>query len=338
MKNLLLHLLNARDEHERRQCLDQLLTIHVAPIIKGVLLKQLGFYVSVGGKAGHNRDAEDLFQEAMTRIRQRLSGPPPSLLTIENCESYFGRVVSNVCMDFLRAKSPARTRLKNNLRDLFRHYGVLASWQTGDEILCGFAAWQNTQSRRELADDTELEAFQLARFAREEVRDLPLARIVCELFDWIGAPVEFDDLVTMVARLQNINDQPLESLNKYFADNSEVHFPGSIHSNSSDVEITELLRRLWNGVKRLPAPLRDTFVFLFQDQNGQDLFTLLLAAGVVSWKELAEGMGRSVVEIAKLRRRMPMDRAMLESELQASRTNVDNWKLLALRRLKDELK
>lgn len=66
MHNLPRSLLDAQDEQERRQWLDEILTIHVAPllrqVVRQVLLQRLG----------SSRDAEDLYQEAMTRILEAI--------------------------------------------------------------------------------------------------------------------------------------------------------------------------------------------------------------------------------------------------------------------------
>lgn len=66
MHNLPRSLLDAQDEQERRQWLDEILTIHIAPllrqVVRQVLLQRLG----------SSRDAEDLYQEAMTRILEAI--------------------------------------------------------------------------------------------------------------------------------------------------------------------------------------------------------------------------------------------------------------------------
>ena len=62
MHNLPRSLLDAQDEQERRQWLDELIAIHVAPIVKQVLQQQLG----------SSRDADELYQEMMTRILEGL--------------------------------------------------------------------------------------------------------------------------------------------------------------------------------------------------------------------------------------------------------------------------
>ena len=73
MDNALLLYLTATDDRERQQQLYDLLTLRAAPLIRQVLLRRLGFYVSALGVNEKNRDAEDLYQEAMTRVVQGLN-------------------------------------------------------------------------------------------------------------------------------------------------------------------------------------------------------------------------------------------------------------------------
>jgi DNA-directed RNA polymerase specialized sigma24 family protein len=106
----------------------------------------------------------------------------------------------------------------------------------------------------------------------------------------------------------------------------------------SHFEASELLARLWRALIQLPAEQRDAFALGFEDEAGQDLFTVLLAADIVNWDEMAQGMGRSVREIVRLRPRMPMDSSQLADELKTSRDNVYKWRFRAMRRLRAELK
>jgi DNA-directed RNA polymerase specialized sigma24 family protein len=211
MNNLLRPLLNAWDEQERQQRLDELLTIHVRPIVRQVLRQRLGFYVSAQGVNETNRDAEDLYQEALTRIVEVLQADQRVLTKIEDFEPYVGRVVSNVCADFLHSKHPTRARLENALRDVFRQHADLLSWQFQSEIVCGFAAWRNAGKQTIDVYDVEakLNGFVVARFADEDLRVVPLSRIVTELFQWLGGPVQIDVLVRMVAYVRDLKEQQL---------------------------------------------------------------------------------------------------------------------------------
>jgi uncharacterized membrane protein YdbT with pleckstrin-like domain len=72
MDNLLPPYLNANNEPERQQRLDELLKVRAAPIVRQILRRRLGFYVSSQGINEQNQDAEDLYHEPMMRIVQVL--------------------------------------------------------------------------------------------------------------------------------------------------------------------------------------------------------------------------------------------------------------------------
>lgn len=338
MNNLLVPLLNAVDEQERQQRVHDLLTIHVAPIIRQALRRRLGLYVSAQGVSKTDRDAEDLYQEALTRIIEVLHGDRRVLTKIENFESYVGRVAANIGNDFLRSKHPNRARLKNALRDLLRRHGDLVSWRYQNESLCGFALWRNTGTEAISVDDveTKLTAFLAERFECEDVRVVPLSRIVTELFHWIGGPVQFDVLVRMVAYVRDIKEQQIESLDDVAAE-FEINSRTSARSAQSDLEAYELLGRLWHFVKQLPPTQRDAFTLRFHDDTGLDLLTVWLAAGTVDWKDLAEAMGRTEEDLGRLWKLMPMSGAAAASELRTSLNNVYKWRARAIQKLKADL-
>lgn len=336
--------LTARDDGERQQHLDELVTIRAAPLIRQVLRRRLAFYVSAQGVNGNNQDAEDLYQEAMTRVVQVLHQLYSAAgIEIDNFDLYVSRIASNTCTDFLRGKSPARTRLKEGLRHLLKRHKDLVSWEHDGEILCGFASWRNTGksafSDQPFQDlETKLDSFESLHFADEDVRVAPVSQIVAELFHWIGGPVEIDVLVRIIIYLLDIQDEQIESLDDLLPSRRDAYFVSSTRSGESQVEANELLVRLWQVVIQLPAEQRDSFAFGFEDEAGQNLFTVLLTAEIVNWDELAQGMGRSVQELVRLRIGMPMDGATVADELGASRENVYKWRFRAIRRLKTELR
>lgn len=343
MDNVLVPYLAARDDQERQQHLDELVTIRAAPVIRQVLRRRLAFYVSAQGVNGNNQDAEDLYQEAMTRVVQVLHQLySVSGIEIDNFNLYVSRIASNTCTDFLRAKSPARARLKDGLRHLLIRHKNLVSWEHDGEILCGFAGWRNT-GKSAFSDqpwqdlETKLESFRSIHFSNEDVRVAPVSQIATELFYWIGGPVEIEVLVRIIAYLLDIQNEQIESLDDPAPTKWDAYFVSSTRSDESHVEANELLVRLWQAVIQLPAEQRDAFALSFEDEAGQDLFTMLRAAEIVNWDEIAQGMGRPVHEVVRLRGRMPMDGGSVAAELKASRENVYKWRFRALRRLKTEL-
>lgn len=87
-------------------------------------------------------------------------------------------VAANACYDYLRAKSPARNRLKNNLRGPLERHMDFAMWRMGEgEALCGFTVWLNSgkspsQVKRFSSLEAKLQEFLSAKFPREDVSNL----------------------------------------------------------------------------------------------------------------------------------------------------------------------
>src|SRR5260370_31814743 len=88
---------------------------------------------------------------------------------IENFKQYVDRIATNVCVNFIRANSPARWRLKNNLRDVLNRQPEFALWKLGTETLGGLAAGKGMKASSSWPPQShsledELESFRATRF------------------------------------------------------------------------------------------------------------------------------------------------------------------------------
>jgi DNA-directed RNA polymerase specialized sigma24 family protein len=119
MDHLLRPYLQATGESERQQQLDELVTVYASPVVRQTLRQKLGFHVNQFGVNPYNPDAEDLYHEIIAKVIEVLTALPASLKTeIEDFEKYVGRIAINACLDYIRSRSPARTRLKYSLREI----------------------------------------------------------------------------------------------------------------------------------------------------------------------------------------------------------------------------
>jgi RNA polymerase sigma factor (sigma-70 family) len=342
MDSVLLPFLRSTGEGEREQHLSDLILFEAAPLVRNTLRQRLGFYVSHLGANPRNHDAEDLYHDVMTKLIGLLNDPQlrGGQLVIKNFRQYVLRVAINACHDYLRAKAPARNRLKNNLRDLLERHSDFAQWRVGDgETLCGFTVWLNQGKspvlvKRLSSLEVKPQEFLSAKFAREDVRQVPLTRLVAEVFRWLDGPLEFERLVNLATLLLDVRDQPPESLDE------ENDLPESLTDSTfrceSRLEVRELLWMLWASVRRLPPKQRDTFGLSFSDDGGDDLFTLLLDAEVATLQEIAAAFGRSLEDLILLWQQMPMDNAGVAQELNATRQQINKWRFRALRQLEKE--
>jgi RNA polymerase sigma factor (sigma-70 family) len=343
MDAILLAYLNATSDSEREQCLDELVLLHAAPVARRMLRFKLGLHVSDQGTNRDNPEAEDVYQEAITKIVQTLRDLKAAsrLSEIENLNPYVASIAANVCVDFLRSKSPAKYRLKHNVRDIFNRHRDFRVWEIGNETVGGFGGWQGTArlpaSDRQIRElENDLETFRVARFGNEDIRQLPITRLVAETLQWIERPIRIDDLVAIVARLLRIEDQPSADVS-FETVGDEFGVGRNEVTADSILAAKELLARLWQAVQQLPVQQRDAYCLSFEDADGVDLFSLLLETGVATVPQIAQALGRPVTDINRLRSGMPLDYLAIATELGSTRALVTQWRFRAIQRLRKEL-
>jgi RNA polymerase sigma factor (sigma-70 family) len=344
MDQLLLPYLQARDDSDRQRHLNEILLEYAVPEVRLALRRRLNFSVDSRGKSPHNQDAEDLFQETMTKIVQALHDlrKPSGTTVIENLEEYIARIVTNCCNDVLRTKSPSRTRLKYNLRFVLTHHEDFSIWKSDRHTLTGFAEWRHegmSPSHVTLSVDVEdtLASFRSTRFPRENIKQVPLTRIIAEVFRWLSSPLELDELVSIVATVQDVKDLPAERLHEDSLTDIGRSLNDTGLSSHSLLEEKAILRTLWQALRELSVEQRDVFYLGFEDERGRDLFTVLLEGEVVTFRELAQGLGLPTEEIVKLWSKIPMDNNAIAVELKATRGQVYKWRFRALERLRKGL-
>lgn len=344
MDQLLLPYIEATNESERQERLDELILIHAAPVIRKVLRFKLGFHLSHQGTNRDNHEAEDLYHETLSKIVQTLNDLRSSSrpTEIKNFTHYVSGVAANACIDFLRARSPAKYRLKHNIRDIFNRHQDFCAWKVNDEVVGGFSVWRDTSktpaSARQVRElENDLDAFRLSSFSNEDLQHVPVIKIVAELLQWIDRPIRIDDLTGIVSLLLHVEDRAKGAVT---FDETVLNEFASIEDDSTAESLLaakELLGRVWQIVQRLPGQERDTYCFSFEDAAGTDLFSLLLETGIARLPEIAQALGRSVSDINRLRSLMPMDYVAIATELETSRARVTKLRYQAVQRLRKEL-
>ena len=74
------------------------------------------------------------------------------------------------------------------------------------------------------------------------------------------------------------------------------------------------------------------------DQNGNDLFSILLESEAVTWTQLASDLELSPSEFIKLLRQLPMDNAGVANYLGTTRAMVNKWRWRGLQQLRTRLR
>lgn len=342
MDDLLQPFLHATSDSARQECLDDLLLLHAMPVARSTLQLRLGLNVNQYGTNPYSQDAEDLCQEALTKIIQRLnnlkdSHAPP----IQDFRSYVSRTTANVCINHLRARSPGRRRLKDRVRLMLLYHRDFAPWEVAGAFLGGFAAWQGSKGGfSEKADQRTEEDLVSALFDRYSTRaqkKAPLSQTMAELFAIQGGPIEVDMLVNVLAKILQIEDRPATSIDNDLDDDLEPPLVEPMLSDFPDVDGLELLKRLWETVQRLHHGQRDAYCFRFHDERGDDLLSLLIEARVATLPEIARVLGRSEQDLRRLLSILPMDGATAAAEMNTTKAQVHQWRFRAIERLRKEL-
>lgn len=332
--------LSTRKEEEQEGLLNELIEVYVAPIVQQTIWLRLGFRVSQSGVNLHNADAEDLYQEALLRLVQRLRElqSQPHKNAIRDFSHYVRRVTLNACNDYLRGKAPARRRLKDRLRDTLHRHQDFSLWKDHEQrLLCGFAVWQTTQLtslsfQRGEEISERLENIKADLFPDENLSQVPLTRICAEIFNWVKRPLDLDQLVKLVADLIGHEDQPEESLN-----NDNVNLIAAQPEQSLRLEGRERLERFWQEVQRLPSHYRAVICLSFVGEGGENLLTALVATELALFPELATALELSLEELMQLWQQLPMDNAAIAAYLNTTKAQINKWRYRALQRLKKRI-
>ncbi len=343
MDQVLLPYLNATDESGRERLLDLLVVFHAAPVVRQTLRQRLWFHLNQTGKNRKNQDAEDLYQDIVTKITQVLRDlvETPPKPEIRNFRHYVARIATNACHDFLRTRSPTKFRLKHNVRDIFSRHEDFAIWKDGDATVGGFTVWKtgnrSPASKRQMQElERHIITFRADAFPIEDITKVPLTRIVAEVLSWIDRPIAIDALAETVALLLGV-DYGDDWISNDGTTESELQLADEALSAQSKLEGTALVQRLWQIVMTLPSEQRDTFFFGFEDDRGADLFILLIETGVADFRQIAEVIGRPLQQVLSLRSQMPIDDAAIGAELSAPRSQVIKWRFQAVCRLRERL-
>jgi RNA polymerase sigma factor (sigma-70 family) len=339
--SILASYLEATDLQAREALLEELMVVHTVPIIRRVLRQQLGV-VSLEGKSFTNSEAVDLCQEIVARILVKLRELPLQVHSkeIQDYVSYTIRISRNSCHDYLRSKYPLRHQLKTRLRYLISGNQRYLFWQSPlmYKQCCGLSEWKGTPPRQKgLSDELLVERIKSQLEVTPNLTSKVLEEIVNLIFAQINSPIEIDRLVTLVARILDSRELVIESLD---LDHSWATVEIADRRLRADemIEYRERIRRLWQEIVKLPVGQRKIIVLSPIDQNGEDLWSLLIESGVVKFSDLLTALEMTREDFLVLWRRMPLQSAELARYLGLTRENIARWRYYARQRLKKSLR
>lgn len=262
------------------------------PVIRRVLARRLGFHLHHHGQAA-NPEAEDLAQEVLQKLvsQQRALAGSHSRAH-PNWLGLIHEIAEHACTDFLRRRHWQRQSLKGKLHWLLAHRQPWALWQEeGGEWWCGHATDRGRiNARAAPARLAPLQENPHAVMQREiptlviEQAELPV--LVAAIFQLTGGTLRFEELVTIVAHLQGLTDEPPVSLaderHRLAETMADPH--AGIHA---ELEAAQSMRHIWLALRRLTWRQCRAVLLGGQARAGDDIPSLLLDSGAATLEERA---------------------------------------------------
>lgn len=344
---LLLPFLTSASQAEAEHLLTELVSTHAEPIIRSIIKRKLHVSLSSDDGRPQNQDALEIRSEVYTHLLTELKHlrEQPQQKSILNFRSYLAVITFNACHKYLRQKYPQRHSLKNRLRYLLTHQSQYALWeQEPNEWLCGLNIWQS--QRREINQGVALQPlYQVAQTNQSwlpigvDARRMSLTELVPLVFAELNAPVELDELVSLIAELQEIKDKPAQAEDDAAESNYEhEQMPDTRRHVADEVEQQLYLKRLWEEIVQLPVRQRAALLLNLRDGQGRDVMFLLPLTGVASIRQIAAALEMPAAELAALWNDLPLDDASIAARLSLTRQQVINLRKSARERLARRMK
>lgn len=301
----------AEDETERSKALEAVLTGIVQPRAREIV----DSYVRTEWPL-EQADVEDVLGQVTVRILHKLRAA--TVLdeeAIQNLEAYVVTLTRNCVHNFMRSRSPERTRMKSRFRYLFTHDARLSLWIADDVVLCGLRAWHESAE-----PEAELPAVQQA--AAELWRPDSTNSSIVAILVRVGRPVRLTRLVSACLASMPAGD-PAQAVNDDRVDAAQ----------RDALESRQYLEVLWREIRALPIRQQSALLLNLREPESGNAVTLWLTLGIATIPEIAEAVQMSAEELAAAWEELPFDDNRIADHLGATRQQVINLRKSARERL-----
>src|SRR5262249_47406069 len=259
---------------------------------------------------------------------------------IGSFQGYVAATSYNTCHTYLRRKYPQRSRLKYKIRYILKHRQDFELWEDDqNEWVCGYAPW-HTEHRSPVKKGWINELRNSPKAADSLYGSLhgELSDLLELIFDLAKAPVEIDDLVTLVAETRQIKDLPAEDTDAEEVDSTQAAFASPAVDPISELDQRIYLERVWDEIRKLVPAQRSALLLNLTDAHGSTLLVLLSELRVATISEIADALGLPAEEFASLWKDLPLDDNAIAKRLGVTRQQVTSYRLSARRRLARRMK
>lgn len=271
-------------------------------------------------------DAEDVVADTLTDLLRRLRDlrDDPSR-EIHDLQGYIVSCAYNRCHERLRERYPTRTRLRNHLQYLFNHRPELASWRGAQgATVCGMRAWMGHPP----VSAARAESLTLPARADAGADDrAQINALVSTALRHLGAPIEVDAMVDVIARSIRLEQQRIELP----LTDADVQ---SVTAADTNFDLRISLRQLWADIRELSPRQRAALLLNLRDAHGRESLSLLPHTGTATIAEIAEAVQIPRAEFERLWQQLPLTDAAIGELLGATARQVIKMRRLARERLR----
>lgn len=299
--------------------------LHLARIL-GELATPIVRHVVTSVVRDSRGDAEDVIADTIADLLRRLRDlrSDPSR-EIRDLRGYIVTCAYNRCHERLREHHPARNRLRNHLVYLFNHREGLALWRTAYGLtVCGRREWMgHPPVSAHVAESLLLPA---RADASAENRQ-QINALVTTALRHLGAPLELDAMVDVVARSIRLEQQRIELP---LTDADAL----ALTAADANLELRLSLRQLWADIGELSPRQRAALLLNLRDAAGRESLSLLVHTGTASIAEIADAVEIPRKEFEALWTQLPLADTAIGQLLGATGRQVIKLRRLARERLR----
>ena len=285
------------------------------------------------GSSRRPADADDVISETRVRLIRRLwvlrrDGGG----IIEDFAAYVATTATRTCYAHLRARFPARTRFRNQVRySVLRHPDTVLEPDAQGVWHCRSKAIRRAAPRGSTHDFLEAPAVFLSRERID--RSLPLPQLVAALLARIDTAIELDRLVDALANVMGVVDAVPAGDHPDAEGRALERVPDPAPGAARELSDREELQALWQEVELLPANQRIALLLNLRDPDGGSALHALPATGLVAMADIARLLEIDDRELKALWDQLPLDDLTIAARLGLTRQQVINLRKSARARL-----
>jgi len=292
------------------------------------------------GGSRRGADADDVASETRVRLIRRLWAiRNEGADTIEDFAAYVATTATRTCYAHLRARFPARTRFRNQVRyGVSRHPDTLLEEQASGVWTCRSRALRLATSSGASARSGQTQQFLdapaafLSRHRIDPAQAVP--HLVAAVLARVEGAIELDRLVDALAlALGVVEAAPQHDRSGEDTTTALERVPDPAPGTVRELSDRQELDALWREVTALPLNQRLALLLNLRDPEGGSALHTLPATGLVTMRALAHLFEMDEATLGRMWDELPLDDLTIASRLGLTRQQVINLRKSARARL-----